>query len=291
MSANSTVTLGKSSAMIPSLLLQARGDRRGQHVEQQALGLGLLELERGAGGRARQRPLPGADEVLEQRVRRRRDAEDVEREERDDDAAAGCRARRRRAPGRSRRRPRRGRRTPRTTGSAWRAPTKSERPQRRRDRPTGRRPRSSRSRPGSTAARTAAAGSCNSWLVAEQRVAMRAREGVDARRRRELVDEAGSPPTPRARARRTSRPRRREAWPSASTTGPAPPCEPRARPESDGCAPISTSRCSQPGNRSNPPTKPTLHHAASISLPRRRTRPPAGATVRLRASAATRRRR
>ena len=48
MSANSTVTAGKSSAMIPVVLLEARRDRLGQDVEEQALGLGLLELEAGA---------------------------------------------------------------------------------------------------------------------------------------------------------------------------------------------------------------------------------------------------
>ncbi len=69
------------------VLLEARRHRLGEDVEKQALGLGLLEFECVVlAGEFCQRSLARPHEVLKQRVRGRRHAEDVEREERDDDA-------------------------------------------------------------------------------------------------------------------------------------------------------------------------------------------------------------
>ncbi len=63
-------------------MFQAGGHRRGQHVEKQTFGPGLLAIAR-------------ADEVLQQHIRRARDAGDIEHEEHDHAAAgyvwrAGC---------------------------------------------------------------------------------------------------------------------------------------------------------------------------------------------------------
>ncbi len=196
MSANSTVTSSRASAMIPLVLLEPCGHRLRQHVQQQALGPGLLAL-----------PLP--HEVLQQHVRGARHADDVQREEADHHAAWDVRC-----AGGQRGIDRRGhadqadeRDEPRNRSTRTH---EQQRPQRRGEPPQAHR----RGVPKAAEAplQNERQDQAHPQLaLSEQQVPARARERVNARRRRQLIDERNRGRHPQAKHRIRHHPHARQA--------------------------------------------------------------------------------